>query len=302
VHDHDRRAGGRGLLGLALRDAGFTTSGDAHDGPDFVCRIGLVDRSGSGEPTAAQVPCTVTPPPTQTWAYWHADPGATSWTYSSLGAASYDPPPGSIDAWSFGGQSVPPSLTPAQVRAGSGTVPAQLTVTTSSLPDATIGTAYGATVTAAGGSGPVGFAVTGGSLPAGLQLATSGALSGTPTATGTTSFEVTATDGAGDTAHATLTLTVDPAGLRVTTTSLPPGTPGSPYPPTQLTATGAAGVPTWKKVGKVPKGLTVSTSGILSGTLNAKDAPGSWTVVVKVTVGSGKAKQVATASLTLVVS
>lgn len=40
------------------------------------------------------------------WSYWHAQPGG-SWTYSSIGAGSYNPAPGSVEGWSFGAGSKP---------------------------------------------------------------------------------------------------------------------------------------------------------------------------------------------------
>ena len=92
----------------ALQLAGFTVTGTATLGLAFVCRI-------QGLPTAAHDACVTTPPPTAYWAYYHALAGATTWTYSTLGAASYKPAQGSIDAWAFGNKAAP-SKTPAQVR------------------------------------------------------------------------------------------------------------------------------------------------------------------------------------------
>jgi hypothetical protein len=92
----------------ALHAAGFTTAGDQHDGPDFVCRI-------NGDPTVAQDACIDTPPADAYWSYWHANAGKSTWTRSSLGAASYQPKPGSVDAWAFGAGTAP-SFTPASVR------------------------------------------------------------------------------------------------------------------------------------------------------------------------------------------
>jgi hypothetical protein len=92
----------------ALQAAGFTTAGDEHDGPAFVCRI-------NDNPSPSEDPCIDTPPTTAFWSYWHANAGATKWTLSSLGAQSYVPKPGSVDAWAFGAQQ-PPTFTPAQVR------------------------------------------------------------------------------------------------------------------------------------------------------------------------------------------
>lgn len=54
--------------------------------------------------------------------------------------------------------------------------------------------AYGITITSSGGTFPYAYAVTGGSLPPGLSLDSTGVLSGVPTAPGTNSFTVTATD------------------------------------------------------------------------------------------------------------
>jgi hypothetical protein len=92
----------------ALHAAGFTTAGDQHDGPAYVCRI-------NNDPTPTQDACINTPPPSAYWSYWHANSGKTTWTRSSLGAASYQPKPGSVDAWAYGA-GTPPSFTPAQVR------------------------------------------------------------------------------------------------------------------------------------------------------------------------------------------
>nr|WP_211162536.1 putative Ig domain-containing protein [Aeromonas sp. DNRA1] len=70
-----------------------------------------------------------------------------------------------------------------------------LAITPTTLPDGTQGTAYSQTVTATGGSTPYTYAITAGSLPAGLSLNTSsGVISGTPSASGTGNFTVTATD------------------------------------------------------------------------------------------------------------
>ena len=60
--------------------------------------------------------------------------------------------------------------------------PAALVITTTSLPDGVVGTAYNSTVTATGGTGARTFSISAGGLPAGLALnATTGAISGTPT-------------------------------------------------------------------------------------------------------------------------
>jgi hypothetical protein len=89
--------------------------------------------------------------------------------------------------------------------------PAGPTVTTAVLPDGHLGAAYSQTLTQTGGAAPVTWAVTAGSLPAGLTLAGSaGVISGTPAATGASSFTVQVTDSASATATAALTITIDP--------------------------------------------------------------------------------------------
>lgn len=68
-------------------------------------------------------------------------------------------------------------------------------ITTTSLPDATQGVAYSQTLSATGGRPPYSWSLTAGSLPTGLSLNSStGVISGTPTATGTSSFTVKVTD------------------------------------------------------------------------------------------------------------
>src|SRR5947208_3257310 len=67
--------------------------------------------------------------------------------------------------------------------------------TPSNLPAGTGGTAYSSTSQASGGTAPYHCSITSGRLPASLSLAaSSGVFSGTPTATGTSSFTATVTD------------------------------------------------------------------------------------------------------------
>ena len=99
----------------AIHSAGFTTEGDDHDGPEFICRI-------DGDPTPAEQSCRTTPPASAYWSYWHADPGKNTWQFSEEGAASTHPQPGSVDAWVFGsteggGSHGEPTFSPASVHA-----------------------------------------------------------------------------------------------------------------------------------------------------------------------------------------
>ena len=82
------------------------------------------------------------------------------------------------------------------------------------LPNALAGVPYtGNTLSGSGALASYGFALTGGALPPGLQLAGNGALTGTPTQTGSYNFTVTATDssaaGAGGPFSATKAYSID---------------------------------------------------------------------------------------------
>ncbi|MDR3397961.1 MAG: IPT/TIG domain-containing protein [Pandoraea sp.] len=75
------------------------------------------------------------------------------------------------------------------------TSPAAVILAPTTLPTPVAGQAYNQTMTASGGTLPYRFNVTNGALPAGLQLnPTTGALTGTPSATGTSTFTISVTD------------------------------------------------------------------------------------------------------------
>lgn len=84
-------------------------------------------------------------------------------------------------------------------------------VVTATLPEATVGASYRATVELAGGKPP--FVVSAGALPPGLSLSASGELSGTPTSAGTFALTVTLRDDLGATGSRELSLVVKPASL-----------------------------------------------------------------------------------------
>ncbi len=114
------------------------------------------------------------------------------------------------------------------------TAAAPLTITTSSLPDGSVGSSYAASLSATGGSTPYTWSLTAGTLPAGLSLGTSsGVLSGSPTAEGASTFTVQVLDSASRTATAGLSLSVSAASAidqsilpAIYQTSWNPGIPG----------------------------------------------------------------------------
>ncbi len=170
-----------------------------------------------------------------------------------------------------------------------------LAVSTTSLPAATVGSAYSTALAATGGSGADTWTGVG-SLPQGLSLTSAGVLSGTPSTAGTYAIAVQVTDGSGATATASLSLTVaaTAGSLAVTTTALPSATLSQAYS-TTLAATGGSGGYTWMATGSLPQGLSLTSTGVLSGT---PAATGVYAIPVQVTDSSGAT---ATASLSLTV-
>jgi hypothetical protein len=167
------------------------------------------------------------------------------------------------------------------------TIAAGITITTA--PQLTLGvqgTAYpGETLAATGGAGTYSWtwaAANGSSIPSGMALnATTGAIGGTPGASGTFSIAATATDTASNTASKTFSLIVYPA-LSITTSSLPGGTANTAYTNTPLAATGGSGNYTWSWTAangsSLPAGMTF-LGGVLAGTPTTH---GSYSVVITV--------------------
>ncbi len=150
---------------------------------------------------------------------------------------------------------------------------------TSSLPGGTVGASYSQGLSATGGTGGYTWSVSTGSLPTGLSLSATGTISGTPTAPGTASFTVQVTDSANTSTTKPLSIAVAPAGLNISTSSLPGGTVGASYSQ-GLSATGGTGGYTWSiSSGSLPAGLSLA-GGTIGGT---PTAPGTASFTVKVT-------------------
>jgi hypothetical protein len=138
------------------------------------------------------------------------------------------------------------------------------TLTLTSPVGATVGVPYSGTIGVSGGTGPY-TCVVSGTLPAGLS-ANGCVISGTPTAPGTSTITVTATDSGNPplTTTGPVTLTVAPAAITLTLSSPPNATVGTPY-------TGSVGVAGGTApyacviTGTLPAGLT-ATSCAISGT------------------------------------
>ena len=162
--------------------------------------------------------------------------------------------------------------------------------TSATLPVYTKGVSYSTTLVATD-DGTVTYSLASGTLPNGLTLATStGVLSGTATVTTTHNPVIRVVDDAGNYADRTFTLANVGANAPVWVTSagaLANGIAGVAYS-VQLSATDDSGsAPTYSIVsGSLPSGITLSSSGLISGsaaaasasfTVRATDANGSYT-------------------------
>jgi hypothetical protein len=142
----------------------------------------------------------------------------------------------------------------------------------STLPAGTVGTAYSQQITASGGTAPYTFTVTSGTLPAGLTLSSVGLLSGTPTTVGSSTVTIRATDSEGCFKELVFTIAIRTEDTKtcppitLSPATLPAGVTGVPYSQ-QITASGGTGPYTFLVIsGTLPAGLTLSSSGLLSGT------------------------------------
>ena len=156
--------------------------------------------------------------------------------------------------------------------------PAAISITTSSLPGGTVGTAYSQALAAAGGTPPYSWSVTAGALPAGLVLdARSGAISGMPTTAGTSGFTIQVTGDTSATRSYSITITAVP--IAITTAALPGAIVSAPYSQ-QLAATGGVPPYGWSlQSGTLPDGLSLTPAGSLSGT---PGTPGTFAFIIQV--------------------
>jgi hypothetical protein len=165
-----------------------------------------------------------------------------------------------------------------------------LTVSTPSLPAATGGQAYMATVTAYGGNPPYTWAAAPGTtLPSWLTLPPStGVLTGTPpTATTTYSFTLQVSDSASHTASKSFSVSVtSSSSLSITTpTTLPSGMAGVAYSPLLFSASGGMGPYTFVVFSGNTDGLAFGPDNVtFSGT---PQSAGTFTFTVQVADSSG---------------
>jgi len=143
-----------------------------------------------------------------------------------------------------------------------------ITLDQPTLPNGTVGTAYNQSVSATP-AGTYNYSVSSGALPSGLTLnSASGAISGTPTTTGTFIFTISATL-SGCTGSQSYTVTIGCQAINFTTTSLPNAEAGVSYNQTlEVSPTGSYSFSL--VTGSLPPGLSLNpATGQLSGTATA---------------------------------
>ena len=106
---------------------------------------------------------------------------------------------------------------------------APLAITTASLTNGTVSTAYSATLAASGGTLPYTWSIVSGSLPAGLTLnAASGAITGTPTTVGVSNFTAQVSDASSPVQTVTkalsITIAAVPTAVSIWPSTAVPGT------------------------------------------------------------------------------
>ncbi|PIF29581.1 putative secreted protein (IPTL-CTERM system target) [Acidovorax sp. 56] len=282
--------------GITLSSSG-TLSGTPSAGGTFTFQVTAADTGAGQYSTASQTLSLAVSAPSQTYAPTNPASGFVGSAYSqSLAGASGGTAP---YAYTVASGALPPGLTLSTngVISGTPTTPGSfnftiqatdsstgsgpyvqnsgsltmsisaptITVAPATVPAAAVGTAYSQTFTASGGTAPYTYSAAG-SLPPGLSIAPAGQFSGTPTAGGSYTFTVTATDANQYTGARNYTVTVATPAIVVSPTtisSISAGTQAS----TALTASGGTVPYSYAiTVGSLPAGVSLNTAtGALSG-------------------------------------
>lgn len=164
-------------------------------------------------------------------------------------------------------------------------------IATTALKPAAVGSPYSLALQVAGVPSTTSWEVTSGALPAGLTLSKEGAISGTPTATGSSTFTVKATGAEvnfGPTrvdSRQFILNVLQPLSARISRSTAEARTPFR----ATLAATGGQGPYAWTATG-LPAGLSIGSDGTISG---SPARAGSYSVTATVTDAGGATKDVA---------
>ncbi len=214
----------------------------------------------------------------------NASTGAVSGTPTAAGAFSY-----AIKATDSGS----PAQTATQTVSGT-IAPATLTLTSTASATTQVGQSYSQSNVGSGGTTPYTYSVFAGLLPAGTTLnASTGTVSGTPTAAGAFSYSIKATDNGSPAQTATQVVsgTIAPATLTLAATASSATKVGQAYSQTNAASGGTAPYTYSVSAGAVPAGVTLNAAtGAVSGT---PTAAGAFSYTIKVT-DSGSPAQTAT--------
>jgi hypothetical protein len=165
------------------------------------------------------------------------------------------------------------------------TIASPLTITSArSLPSGTVGSSYIVSLGASGGTPPYIWSISSGNLPAGVTLTPVGTIIGTPAGAGTFSFTVTIADSAKHQASQAFSLVIASGVSILTPAQLPNASVNNAYSQS-LSATGGTPPYSWSVIsGKLPLGLALSPSGMLTG---SPATNGSFIFIVQVTDNIG---------------
>lgn len=142
-----------------------------------------------------------------------------------------------------------------------------VSIITGTLPAPTRGVAYSQTIVASGGAPPYTYRLASGNLPNGLVMTGFGTIAGTATSSGTYNFTIEVTDQASQTATRPYSFTVVQPSISFTPTSLPAATGGVAYTSTAISTSGGIAPYAYAvTTGNLPNGLTLSSTGVISGT------------------------------------
>lgn len=160
----------------------------------------------------------------------------------------------------------------------------RLAISMVELPVGRVGTSYSANLRAGGGREPYRYELVSGTFPPGTLLYSNGVISGMPTTAGTFAMRVRVTDGNGNRAEGSISVTIAAAGLQLDTAALPAGEVGVAYTGAIRVVSGTATMQVLS--GQLPIGLALAGSGAITGT---PQTSGDFPFTVRATAGTAMA-------------